>query len=924
MKKLIRLFVIALILTASVVSFSACGKIQAPSIYGNLKSNSDKFTVFFLVEANPGIVPAVSVEPDSVITLPDAEVKDNKLIGWSEIGPFDAYPMAAGSEYTVRSTVALFAVLETNNLKTVVFNVKGDVGLVRNRFAAKGTITVLPDCEVTSHTFKGWSTTGPDDEKPLPQMTPYLVNDDVTFYAVLVKDSGPYDSATVQFSVDGVLREELECTVEAGSAIDLPNPSELMPDSTFLGWLSDENDITSLRHPGSKFVANKSTVLYAKFVSKVTVIFDVAGYRDIIPPVTVDPETIIALPGTDLTGYAFIGWSETGPFDPNPLPPESWYRVTQNTLLFAVFSQPTVVYDVHHNGIDYNEGGYNVPPVQVDAGSSIQLPVLNWNVPGYKLLGWSGTGPEDSNPMKPGSAYVVNADALLYAVLGENTTVYFEVYGRTDIIGPLATAIGEDITLPNASNMMSGDYYISGWSLTPPAAGAQVRLTSPYKVTGEVTLYPVWALTQVTIRFVVGGDDSLIAPVVCDINSDIILPDVIIQDCDFQGWSLNSNLTGTLYGAGSMFKAVGNTTFYARLMTAQIRTQFSVNGAIVPSLTQTVSKDSQITLPDPDIQGYVLRGWSLQNGSAVRAPSSSHTASQDAIFYAVLDAATEDYTYGMYSGGECYVVAYSGNANKLTIPSSYNGYTVVGIGPYAFYGNSTVVSVTLPQNVRTISDGAFYYAQSLENINLDNIVYIGSFAFCYAGKLKLSSLNSINALQYIGASAFAYASVQAADRETPLVLTPMIQTIQSNAFDGWTSSMSIVITAVNKRFENHGYWSGGGATITDANGQGFAFDYNTWTGECTLIGYHGSGAVIVIPEQVYFSGRFYKVTAIADNAFANYQIPFTKVIMGAEIISIGDSAFKDNLYLGTVVFNGLFIFIGDDAFSGTLWYFKQL
>ena len=44
-------------------------------------------------------------------------------------------------------------------------------------------------------------------------------------------------------------------------------------------------------------------------------------------------------------------------------------------------------------------------------------------------------------------------------------------------------------------------------------------------------------------------------------------------------------------------------------------------------------------------------------------------------------------------------------------------YTVVGINRKAFYSNRSITSVTLPDNLKYIDDGAFTYCRNLENIN---------------------------------------------------------------------------------------------------------------------------------------------------------------------------------------------------------------
>lgn len=58
-------------------------------------------------------------------------------------------------------------------------------------------------------------------------------------------------------------------------------------------------------------------------------------------------------------------------------------------------------------------------------------------------------------------------------------------------------------------------------------------------------------------------------------------------------------------------------------------------------------------------------------------------------------------------------------------------YTVVGIRGNAFYNNRSITSVTLPDNLKYINDGAFSYCSNLENINNipKHIEYLGEEVF---------------------------------------------------------------------------------------------------------------------------------------------------------------------------------------------------
>ena len=88
------------------------------------------------------------------------------------------------------------------------------------------------------------------------------------------------------------------------------------------------------------------------------------------------------------------------------------------------------------------------------------------------------------------------------------------------------------------------------------------------------------------------------------------------------------------------------------------------------------------------------------------------------------------------------VTHYEGNAADVTIPSRYKGKPVTTIDHAAFH-DSAVTSVTIPDSVTSISDGAFGFCSQLTNISIPNsVTYIGSFAFDGCTSLKSITLPS--------------------------------------------------------------------------------------------------------------------------------------------------------------------------------------
>ena len=75
---------------------------------------------------------------------------------------------------------------------------------------------------------------------------------------------------------------------------------------------------------------------------------------------------------------------------------------------------------------------------------------------------------------------------------------------------------------------------------------------------------------------------------------------------------------------------------------------------------------------------------------------------------------------------------------------------------------------------------------------------------------------------------------------------------------------------------------------------------------------------LVIPAEITYNGKSYKVTKIGDSAFSpiNYQLP--EVSGGANITTIGANAFKGLTSLTTVNLSGTVTSIGEHAFDGCI------
>ena len=101
---------------------------------------------------------------------------------------------------------------------------------------------------------------------------------------------------------------------------------------------------------------------------------------------------------------------------------------------------------------------------------------------------------------------------------------------------------------------------------------------------------------------------------------------------------------------------------------------------------------------------------------------------------------TEGLVYTLNSDGSSYsVTGYTGTDVNVLIPSYYNALPVTAIGDYAFSRNSSILSVTVSENVTTIGSHAFAWCFMLGEIKLpDSLVNI------YGGAFRNSAMTKIH------------------------------------------------------------------------------------------------------------------------------------------------------------------------------------
>ncbi len=131
---------------------------------------------------------------------------------------------------------------------------------------------------------------------------------------------------------------------------------------------------------------------------------------------------------------------------------------------------------------------------------------------------------------------------------------------------------------------------------------------------------------------------------------------------------------------------------------------------------------------------------------------------------------------------------------SLTIPSTYGGKPVTGIGYRAFAYRENLESITIPDSVTTIDSEAFYCCRGLTNVKIPNsITSIKDATFGHCSSLK--SIVVPNGVTSIDFGAFTYC-----ESLKSITIPAGVTSIGDQAFHNCTSLKSITVDSANKKY----------------------------------------------------------------------------------------------------------------------------
>lgn len=314
---------------------------------------------------------------------------------------------------------------------------------------------------------------------------------------------------------------------------------------------------------------------------------------------------------------------------------------------------------------------------------------------------------------------------------------------------------------------------------------------------------------------------------------------------------------------------------------------FNFNGS---ELTQYSCTEAELVLPELEGKTYTIREGIFQNNTTITSVTipKNVTAIGESAFEGCANLATvenysnlkftiggtdngavaqyatkiinhvDNYAIEVTTAGGAVLTAYTGDDTSLTLPAFGGGYS---IGADAFKNNTAITSVTIPANVKTIGESAFYGCSGLTTV---------TFA-------KGSALTSIGNYAFKDCTSLSAITVPAS-----------VTSIGTSAFDGCVNlqtvanySGSFTLTAGN---------DGNGGIAKNATA---VFDFKS----NALSTYSGTASDIVLPD---FDGNSYTInTGVfkSNNTIKNVTIP-------ANVTKIGKDAFRECTSLTSVRIEG--------------------
>ena len=466
----------------------------------------------------------------------------------------------------------------------------------------------------------------------------------------------------------------------------------------------------------------------------------------------------------------------------------------------------------------------------------------------------------------------------------------------------------------------------------------QHKVTFPYEVTNDQTLYAKWEANTYNVHFVLNGGTG-----VNDIKTDKIEVEPIpIKDgYTFLGWYFDSTFSNRV---SFPFTVTKDETLYAKWEQNTYNVHFVLNGGTGVSDVKTNKIEKE---PIPTKEGFTFVGWYLEEEFINKVEFPYEVKNNVSLYAKWEENIPSELSFTVDENGVLTKVeGISADNSEVEIPSQVNNIEVTEIGDNVFanntylkklivpetvkilgykfcYGCSNLTEVVLSNKITVIPDYAFEKCTSLEKINFptslvqirynaftetalkefqapDSLREIWGYAFQGAKELVTVNLNKTTKL---GQMAF-----ENCEKLTSIDLPSTLTEIDQNVFNGCKSLENInmpdeAITIERDMFTGTSYYE----------------NKSNWK----------NGVLYVDNYLVAINSDFNNVTdytvqegtiSIANNAFLNYAKNLKSITLPEGLKIIGKTAFSSLYSLSKINIPSTVNKIGYNAFAQTTIY----
>lgn len=348
------------------------------------------------------------------------------------------------------------------------------------------------------------------------------------------------------------------------------------------------------------------------------------------------------------------------------------------------------------------KGGTSIQSQMIEENQVAIKPTIIPTKTGYTFVDWEF---DFSQPITHTTTIQPNYSANIYKV----------IYHYENEIAEQAVEFDSNVTLKGNGTFNRDYYYIESWNTKENGLGYKYTCNYSYKYTSadDLDLYVVWKPTNYEIIYQLNDGTNGNNPTSYNIESkSIILEDAYKDGYNFEGWFTDSDFENeiTSITTGSH----DNLILYAKYSVVDYSIEYRLDGGINGNNPTSYNVEGDtIILENSTRAGYDFAGWYSDYNYKDRVQYINKGFYGNITLYAKWEKIYNVSDTGIITG----VTSYGKRLKVLDIPDKIDGVTINGIGEYAICWCYNLVSLTIPNSIKSISNNAFYACENLTTIN---------------------------------------------------------------------------------------------------------------------------------------------------------------------------------------------------------------